>query len=159
MRIATGVHGATLAAAAAVAIIAACAGQRSQAPPATEAAAPAMQSPEEIARDDIRQYWSEIRDWRMDRGWSPEAVLNGALPQKMCAGDCGDICNVSDAICQNRDRICDIAQRLPGDSWAESKCESARRSCEEAKEACECCRESSAEDAGALAPAPQPCAP
>lgn len=126
-------------------------------------------SPHEVAHDDIRQYWSEIRTWRVEQGWAPEPSasrpLNGALPARMCSGDCGDICNVADAICQNKDRICEIAKQLPGDSWAEDKCASARRSCDEAREACQCCRKTQRESTGDLSPVPsespepQPCSP
>ena len=50
-----------------------------------------------------------------------------------------DTCKISNDICVNADRICDIAADLGGDAWADEKCESATMACEEAAQQCEEC--------------------
>jgi hypothetical protein len=52
---------------------------------------------------------------------------------------CTDLCTLSTSICNNQQKICDLAKQLPGDDWAANKCESARASCKAANDACCTC--------------------
>lgn len=52
---------------------------------------------------------------------------------------CGEVCTVSDSICKNQQRICELARRLAGDDWAAGKCTSARASCRTAHDSCCSC--------------------
>jgi hypothetical protein len=52
---------------------------------------------------------------------------------------CGDVCNLSDHICDNAGQICELADELQPDSWSKGKCENGKQSCEAArKRCCEC---------------------
>jgi hypothetical protein len=125
------------------ALIAACAsGQVAQ-------TAPRSMDPR---KDEIRDLWMQIRDWRVDERWSADPVIPTgkafpAIPQmRKCTVErepatevCQDTCSLKDAICDNAERICDIADELGDDSWAHGKCKSAKASCREATEkCCEC---------------------
>jgi len=52
---------------------------------------------------------------------------------------CTDACALSTSICNNQQKICDLAKQLPGDDWAANKCESARASCKAANDSCCTC--------------------
>jgi len=52
---------------------------------------------------------------------------------------CTDLCTLSTSICNNQQKICDLAKQLPGDDWAANKCESARASCKASNESCCTC--------------------
>lgn len=49
---------------------------------------------------------------------------------------CSDVCTLSTSICNNQQRICELAQQLPGDDWAAATCTRARASCQAAHDAC-----------------------
>jgi hypothetical protein len=49
---------------------------------------------------------------------------------------CGDVCKLSDSICENATKICDIAKQLPDDAWAAGKCGSAQTTCDESTKKC-----------------------
>jgi len=52
---------------------------------------------------------------------------------------CGDVCNLGNHICDNADKICELAAELAPDAWAQGKCEDGKRSCEAARtHCCEC---------------------
>ena len=52
---------------------------------------------------------------------------------------CSDTCQLSDSICDNAKKICDIANQLPGDDWAAKKCSEGNETCSAAKtQCCEC---------------------
>lgn len=53
---------------------------------------------------------------------------------------CTDVCTVGDAICDDAKKICDIAVKLDGDTWAAGKCESGKQSCSEAHAHCCACQ-------------------
>lgn len=53
---------------------------------------------------------------------------------------CTDVCTLSTSICNNQQKICDLAKQLPGDDWAANKCESARASCKASNESCCTCQ-------------------
>ena len=66
------------------------------------------------------------------------------LPSQTCTpagGDrCHDTCNLADTICTNAAEICKIASELPGDKWADEKCETAKTSCTDAQSQCCHCK-------------------
>ncbi len=49
---------------------------------------------------------------------------------------CTDTCKLSDSICDNAVKICDIAKELGNDAWANEKCASGTSSCETAQGKC-----------------------
>jgi hypothetical protein len=53
---------------------------------------------------------------------------------------CGDVCKLSDSICDDAKKICDIAVTLANDTWAAGKCESGKQSCSDAHANCCSCR-------------------
>ncbi len=53
---------------------------------------------------------------------------------------CADSCKLSDSICDDAKKICDIATTLAGDQWAAGKCESGKTSCSDAHARCCDCR-------------------
>ena len=53
---------------------------------------------------------------------------------------CGDVCKLSDSICDDAKKICDIAVTLGNDTWAAGKCESGKQSCSDAHASCCSCR-------------------
>jgi hypothetical protein len=53
---------------------------------------------------------------------------------------CGDVCKLSDAICDDAKKICDIAVTLANDTWAAGKCESGKQSCNDAHANCCSCQ-------------------
>ena len=135
------------------AVIAACAGNK-------QAAAPMAMDPR---KDEITELWMQIRDWRVDNGMSADPMepvpMSSAVPKlRKCSVDrepttevCQDTCNLKDAICDNAERICEIAGELGDDPWANEKCKSGKASCREATEkCCECTRK---ERSAAPAPA------
>jgi hypothetical protein len=104
-------------------------------------------------KEEIRDLWMQIRSWRVDLRMSPDPsedlLGQAASTARSCpaeaptAGTCGDTCNLKDAICDNAESICRIADELDGDSWATDKCTSARASCKEAADRCCTCARSS----------------
>jgi hypothetical protein len=54
---------------------------------------------------------------------------------------CTQMCSLSDSICDNKDRICELATtKLPGDAWAAGKCSDATKSCTDAHARCCDCK-------------------
>lgn len=49
---------------------------------------------------------------------------------------CKTSCTLSDSICDNADRICKLAESLPGDGWAANKCAKANTTCEASRTKC-----------------------
>ncbi len=49
---------------------------------------------------------------------------------------CTDSCTLSDSICDNAGKICDLANQLQGDSWAADKCSRAKATCDAAHAKC-----------------------
>lgn len=119
-------------------------------------AAPVGYASIDAKKDDIRELWMQIRDWRVKELGiraeppPPDAVLVAkpvdslrqcdAAPAPETAEACTDTCTLRDAICDNADAICRIAEDLGDDVWADDKCKSAKSSCREATERCCGCR-------------------
>lgn len=55
--------------------------------------------------------------------------------------ECDDMCGLSESICRNSERICELANELAGNAWAAEQCESATRSCKRARIACCNCKQ------------------
>lgn len=49
---------------------------------------------------------------------------------------CQQSCVLSNDICANAKKICDLAQQLPNDAWADGKCKDATATCSSAHEKC-----------------------
>lgn len=152
-------------AALAFAAIAAC----SASPRSSEQAAQAPPAYLQVAdRSDrvaeINEMASQIRDWRRQIGLSlepEESAIIEMRPQplstamRICPDDyepvteqCQDVCSLANAICENADSICRIASDLPGDTWAEGKCDSSKASCKQAKERCCTCENGTGHSTG-----------
>ena len=53
---------------------------------------------------------------------------------------CTDSCTLSDDICLNAKKICDLAHDLPGDDWAAGKCQRGQETCDAAHAKCCACQ-------------------
>jgi hypothetical protein len=49
---------------------------------------------------------------------------------------CKTSCTLSDSICSNANKICDLASSMPGDNWAMNKCAKANKTCESSRTKC-----------------------
>jgi hypothetical protein len=103
-------------------------------------------------REEIIALWTQIRQWRHDAQLSlepPQVDLNdyvGRSPRdarNVCPVHhevpvtCANVCNLSDAICDNEETICKLADELgKDDDFAQGKCTNAKASCSEAKQKC-----------------------
>lgn len=103
-------------------------------------------------RNEISNLWTQIRGWRheakmdLDPSTQLMQVLRGKSvgdAKMVCKANqtespaCSDICSIADAICDNAERICELADDLgKGDSFGQEKCTSAKASCREAKQRC-----------------------
>jgi len=68
----------------------------------------------------------------------PMATLPACQPPK--TERCTASCTVGDSICKNAEKICKLAQELPGDNWAADHCARANKACEDAHAQCCACR-------------------
>lgn len=151
-RTTTVLHLATLLAAGGFAVVIAACAAKSEAPGPNTVNGPPP------AADEILALENQMSNWRVELGLKPRPVSadNGAVAAEVCEGltECKDPCKLSEAICQNAERICDIAKSDGGD-WANNKCRDAKRSCKEAREVCTCCER---RQQNGLLRQPQPCA-
>jgi hypothetical protein len=49
---------------------------------------------------------------------------------------CTQSCTLSDSVCSSAEKICNLARTLPGDDYANEKCQSANDSCKRTRERC-----------------------
>lgn len=116
--------------------------------------APASYEVQDLRKDEIRDLWMQIRTWRVearlaaDPPWPviQHATRFAVADLRQCPSrpdpqteTCQDVCTLKDAICDNAASICQIAEELGGDPWADQKCESAKGSCREARDRCCTC--------------------
>ena len=104
-------------------------------------------------KQDIQKHWNEIRQMRVEKGMSPDPLLDNRRPEffqspiakiRQCpseedppkSDECIDVCGLKDEICDHAASICRIADQLGDDSWAQGKCRSAKASCKEATDKC-----------------------
>jgi hypothetical protein len=75
---------------------------------------------------------------------APEAGPAAVMPVAACPAAppeaCHDVCTLSDDICDNAGKICELAKNMPGDAWAEGKCASANQTCGQAHDRCCSCQ-------------------
>jgi len=130
------------------ALIVACAAPSRQAAPSVAGTAPTGPvSP----RDEIARLDGEIAAQRGQLGLSEPAVqpmastvqpmsVPSAANDPSChpakSETCTNSCTMSDSICVNAAKICDLANQLAGDSWAAGKCASATETCKAAHDKC-----------------------
>jgi hypothetical protein len=122
------------------------------APASTDEASesPAMLSPDH--RAEIESLAQKIAELRQSAGLpesvrpQPEAAPAGEVsrPEPVhCEASsekaCQDTCELRSAICEAAESICGLAADLPGDLWAQEKCQNGRASCAEAEELCCAC--------------------
>ncbi len=128
--------------------------------------------PVDPRKNDITALWTQIRDWRREAGLPVEPRREDVLQvigtpvrevQRVCTADhqvpqtCGDVCSLADAICDNAEQICILADELgKQDTWAHDKCSSAKASCRDAKKKCCGCSEPKTTNPGSTAKAPAP---
>jgi hypothetical protein len=121
----------------ALAIVACAAGH-------TSAVMPVVAHPS--AHDQIEQLAAQIASKRDALGISPASAhvrVMGALPPSCTRAEtdtCKEMCTLSDDICSDAQKICDLAATLPGDPWAKDKCDSAQATCDDARHRCCECR-------------------
>lgn len=124
----------------------------------------AAQAPRSPQDDQINQLAAEIDRERAEMGLAEPAVspacANGAcggsslaIPMnepvtpssadKTChpapTDACKQSCTLSDSICVNSKKICEIAQQLTGDTWATQKCSESSATCKAAHDRCCAC--------------------
>ncbi len=139
-------------------VLAACAAggaKKSAAPPTAEAApsTAGAQSPlPGDPKDEIRQLEDKIAIDRaqlqlaepMEQDWqnTPATPMGSqpALQDPKCRpaqnDTCKTSCTLSDSICDNANRICELAKSLPGADWAMNKCAKANTTCEASRTKC-----------------------
>jgi len=69
----------------------------------------------------------------------PMSVQSDAQCHPGQSDTCRQTCTLSDSICDNSQKICQLAQSLPGDTWAAGKCDAGRATCESAHAKCCSC--------------------
>lgn len=126
---------------------------RPAAPPQPVTASPQAAEVEQTDPHAQIEYYAEQIDAQRKQMQLPEAVLpmssQPMAPIPHAAEDttchpaastsCGDVCRLSDSICDNSVKICKLADELGGDEWAAGKCASAKQTCGDAhKRCCEC---------------------
>ncbi len=129
-----------LASLASVAIVACASNQRAQQVPAAQAMPGA--SPQ---RDEIARLSQEIESQRSTLGLGATSArpMNAGSDTAGCtrstASTCTQSCTLSDSICDNAKKICELAKQLPGDAWAEQKCSDGSATCDQARARCCAC--------------------
>lgn len=113
--------------------------------------------------NEITTLWAQIRGWRREarmdldpepttmHTWSGRTVPEAArvCPESLpIPTRCDDVCSLGEAICDNAERICTLADELGNDQLAQEKCTSAKASCREAKQRCCTCAASGAPPEG-----------
>lgn len=100
--------------------------------PATSGAAPQAMPPED-PRAEITRLSTEIAQQQQQQTSAATPMAAGA------SQTCSDVCTLSESICKNADRICELADGMPGDDWAAGKCRDAKQACTDAKQRCTDC--------------------
>jgi len=129
------------------AVVIACAAGGHKSAMAPPAAAPDSMVRGSDAHSQIEQLSQEIDQQRTKLGVMPQATAMGEPPPPLPPGEdaqchpapsdtCRDSCTVSDSICGNAKKICELAGQLAGDPWAEGKCKDAKQTCKSAHDTC-----------------------
>ena len=147
-----------LALALACSIVVACAAHKAS---QMAGAPPAAQATTEGPRAQIEQLSQELEKKRNDMGLPapagetpptaprvesmaapppfPPRSAQGTTCHPAANDTCKQSCTLSDDICGNAEHICDLAQQLPGDDWADRKCRDAKATCTAAHAKCCAC--------------------
>lgn len=123
---------------------------KSTAPSAAPEAGAAELAPD--PREEIRRLDAQIAESRTQLGLDEPtpAMLEGVSTQPMSVAPssedptckpapterCKTSCDLSDSICENAQKICDIAEQLQGDTWAAGMCAKANKTCEGSRAKC-----------------------
>lgn len=118
-----------------------------------------------IIKNEITALSTQIRDWRREAKLPVDPRREDVLAiapktiaeaRHVCPAShpvpnsCGDVCSLADAICDNAEQICILADELgKDDKWAQEKCDSAKASCRDAKKLCCKCSETDSEASAA----------
>ena len=68
-----------------------------------------------------------------------DAAPSAVTCQSGTSATCRDTCTLSDSICLDAKKICDLAGTMPGDTWAAGKCATAKQTCDDAHARCCAC--------------------
>lgn len=75
--------------------------------------------------------------------WPPATSMSAPVSSKTdpqchpgASQTCQDSCGLSDSICDNAKKICDLAVQLPGDRYAAQKCDEGKATCDAAHGKC-----------------------
>jgi hypothetical protein len=80
-----------------------------------------------------------IHSSAMSGGTAPVAPTATCEIPKGQSDTCKQSCTLSDSICANAKKICDLAGQMAGDAWAAQKCSDGNATCATAKkQCCEC---------------------
>lgn len=105
-------------------------------------------------RGQIEKLSKQIEDESGTLGLSPPPPIEAAGPAERMAtiplstdatckpaknDKCDSSCKLSDSICTNASKICDLALQLD-DAWSANKCANAKKSCDAAHETCCSCQ-------------------
>lgn len=133
--------------------LAACGGaKKSAAPmnaPAPEPSAAGAPMMPDDPKQQIRDLEAQMDGWRNDLQLAEPAPNIAPSPTPFYAPAetdpkckpakterCTNSCKLSDQICGNAKKICDIAQSLQGDNWAADRCTRANKTCDAAHAKC-----------------------
>ena len=115
---------------------------RDRTPDHGSAAGPADDAADEsLEHKQITDLAQQIAD---ERGQLPvPTAAQMSAPVATCmrntSATCTQTCQLTDSICSNADKICEIAKKLHGDDWADKKCTENRTTCTTATtQCCEC---------------------
>jgi hypothetical protein len=150
MRGTTGVLG--LVAGAFVALVIACGASRPMAVAPPTAPTPVQMTPASggSSHDQIQDLANQIDATRVElklpeqHGVASSVTPMSSTPEvPACAraqsDTCTQTCTLSDSICDNSKKICELADQLAGDAWAAQKCADGKATCAAAtRRCCEC---------------------
>ena len=136
--------------AAATSVVVACASSMSQsrpgAAPEAQTGAPAGSPHEQIdaLSQEIDQQRAQLKLPATPHAMTPMVATGSNVPPTVAcvrnpSAVCSQTCQLSDSICDNAKKICDIAKQLPADDWAAKKCSDGNETCSAAKtQCCDC---------------------
>jgi hypothetical protein len=133
-----------IAAAASTAIVVACGSAAMQSRPAPAMAAPQAQtmpgtSPEHQQIEDLARQIADEHAKLPARTATPTSAGANPTCVRNASAVCTQTCELSDSICASSAKICELADKLPNDDWAATKCKDNKATCETAKtQCCEC---------------------
>ncbi|MEO8846985.1 MAG: hypothetical protein ABI591_28855 [Kofleriaceae bacterium] len=133
---------ALIAAAASTALVVACGSAAMQARPQTSPSAVQTMpnaSPEHQQIEDLERQIADEHAKLPQRSTTSMGVGSNPTCVRNASAVCTQTCELSDSICTNSAKICELADKLSGDDWAATKCKDNKATCETAKtQCCEC---------------------